>query len=116
MKQKFPYLTDAGHRLMNQMLFYNPDKRISALDALEHPYFNGNIPSDRKIFFEISENFCSRARNLLKSLEELNGKNGFGKFEVFTIENSHIKFSSSWAYILTKLLYIYTVATCRAKK
>ena len=28
---------------MNQMLFYNPDKRISALDALEHPYFNGNI-------------------------------------------------------------------------
>jgi len=40
LKQKFPYLTDAGHRLMNQMLFYNPDKRISALDALEHPYFN----------------------------------------------------------------------------
>jgi len=25
---------------MNQMLFYNPDKRITALDALEHPYFN----------------------------------------------------------------------------
>ena len=33
---------------MNQMLFYNPDKRISALDALEHPYFNGNIRRDRK--------------------------------------------------------------------
>ena len=47
MKQKFPYLTDAGHRLMNQMLFYNPDKRISALDALEHPYFIGNIPNYR---------------------------------------------------------------------
>ena len=68
MKQKFPYLTDAGHRLMNQMLFYNPDKRISALDALEHPYFNGNIRSDHKMFFEITENFRSRARNLLQSL------------------------------------------------
>ena len=31
---------------MNQMLFYNPDKRISALDALEHPYFNGNNAID----------------------------------------------------------------------
>lgn len=31
---------------MNQMLFYNPDKRISALDALEHPYFNGNTDID----------------------------------------------------------------------
>ena len=62
---------------MNQMLFYNPDKRISALDALEHPYFNGNIPSDRKIFFEISENFCSRARNLPESLGNRMVKNGF---------------------------------------
>jgi cyclin-dependent kinase 10 len=41
LKQKFPYLTDAGHRLMNQMLFYNPEKRINANEALEHPYFNG---------------------------------------------------------------------------
>lgn len=32
-------LTDAGYDLMMQLLAYNPDKRISAEDALNHKYF-----------------------------------------------------------------------------
>jgi len=40
LKQKFPYLTESGHRLLNQMLCYNPEKRVTATEALKHPYFN----------------------------------------------------------------------------
>ena len=45
LKQKFPYLTEAGHRLLNQMLCYNPEKRVCASEALKHPYFNGEVSS-----------------------------------------------------------------------
>lgn len=40
LKQKFPWWTsDSGYRLLNGMLMYCPDKRITATDAIKHQYF-----------------------------------------------------------------------------
>ncbi|EGG07064.1 uncharacterized protein MELLADRAFT_35629 [Melampsora larici-populina 98AG31] len=40
LRSKFKYLTELGIDLMNALLTYDPSKRISAEDALRHPYFN----------------------------------------------------------------------------
>jgi len=39
LRTKFHYLTEAGFDLLNRLLTYDPSKRISAAEALEHPYF-----------------------------------------------------------------------------
>jgi cell division cycle 2-like protein len=36
---KFPYLTPQGLDLLAKLLTYDPAQRISAEQALEHPYF-----------------------------------------------------------------------------
>jgi len=38
-RQKFQYLTSAGLDLLMSLLTYDPKRRISAEDAVEHPYF-----------------------------------------------------------------------------
>ncbi|KAA1083925.1 hypothetical protein PGT21_011800 [Puccinia graminis f. sp. tritici] len=40
LRQKFRYVTEAGIDLMNKLLAYDPLQRISADEALKHPYFN----------------------------------------------------------------------------
>lgn len=37
-------LTDSGLELLNAMLTYDPERRISARDALAHPYFAEDPP------------------------------------------------------------------------
>lgn len=39
LRQKFPYITTAGLDLLSQLLTYDPEQRISAEEALKHPYF-----------------------------------------------------------------------------
>lgn len=39
LQQKFQYITAAGIDLMSRLLTYDPEMRISAVDALKHPYF-----------------------------------------------------------------------------
>ncbi|KAI5121325.1 hypothetical protein M0805_003792 [Coniferiporia weirii] len=39
-RHKFPYMTAAGIDLLSKMLTYDPDQRISAADALQHPFFS----------------------------------------------------------------------------
>jgi cell division cycle 2-like protein len=47
LKQHFPMLTDAGFDLLNRMLTYDPARRITAREALEHPWFNESpLPVD----------------------------------------------------------------------
>lgn len=46
-KQKFPYLTTAGIDLMMSMLSYDPESRITAEEALQHPYFRLFLVSSR---------------------------------------------------------------------
>jgi cell division cycle 2-like len=38
-RQKFPYLTAAGIDLLISLLTYDPARRITAEEALQHPYF-----------------------------------------------------------------------------
>jgi cell division cycle 2-like protein len=39
-RQKFPFLTIAGIDLLSSLLTYDPERRISAEEALQHPYFS----------------------------------------------------------------------------
>ena len=41
--QEFPGLSDAGLDLLNRLLTYDPDRRITARQALRHPYFTGAV-------------------------------------------------------------------------
>ncbi|THH03003.1 hypothetical protein EW145_g6612 [Phellinidium pouzarii] len=43
-RHKFPYMTAAGIDLLSKMLTYDPEKRITAADALQHPYFSESPP------------------------------------------------------------------------
>lgn len=38
-RQKFQYITSAGIDLLSRLLTYDPDERITAEEALRHPYF-----------------------------------------------------------------------------
>jgi len=38
-RQKFPFISDAGIDLMMRFLTYDPEYRITAEEALQHPYF-----------------------------------------------------------------------------
>ncbi len=38
-RQKFQYLTSAGLDLLMSLLLYDPERRITASEALDHPYF-----------------------------------------------------------------------------
>ena len=38
-RQRFPYMTAAGIDLLQSLLTYDPDKRITAVEAMQHPYF-----------------------------------------------------------------------------
>ncbi|DBA04888.1 TPA: hypothetical protein N0F65_006890 [Lagenidium giganteum] len=44
LQRLFPNISDLGLDLMSKLLIYNPDQRISAEDALRHPYFSDNTP------------------------------------------------------------------------
>jgi cell division cycle 2-like protein len=51
LREKFRYLSDQGHDLLNSLLKYAPIDRITAEDALTHPFFVENPPpKDPKLF------------------------------------------------------------------
>jgi len=43
-RQKFPYMTTAGIDLLCSLLTYDPDRRITAEEAIKHPYFSESPP------------------------------------------------------------------------
>ena len=52
--QEFPRLSTTGLSLLNGLLTYDPDKRLTARQALRHPYFNepplAKLPQDMPYF------------------------------------------------------------------
>ncbi|OJT09453.1 Cyclin-dependent kinase G-2 [Trametes pubescens] len=51
LRQKFPYITSAGLDLMSRLLAYDPDDRITADEALKHPYFTESpLPKHPDLF------------------------------------------------------------------
>ncbi|KIY45401.1 Pkinase-domain-containing protein [Fistulina hepatica ATCC 64428] len=50
-RQRFPYLSSSGLDLLMSMLSYDPDMRITAEDALQHPYFSESpLPKHPDLF------------------------------------------------------------------
>jgi len=50
-RQKFQYMTTAGIDLLMSLLAYDPERRISAEEALEHPYFSESpLPKHPDLF------------------------------------------------------------------
>ena len=39
LRRQFPALSDTGVQLLNGLLTYDPAKRVTAQEALHHPYF-----------------------------------------------------------------------------
>ncbi|TPX68509.1 hypothetical protein SpCBS45565_g03076 [Spizellomyces sp. 'palustris'] len=51
LRSRFPYLTENGLNLMTKLLTYDPEQRITAEEALRHPYFTENpLPKDPSLF------------------------------------------------------------------
>ncbi|KAJ8654691.1 hypothetical protein O0I10_009581 [Lichtheimia ornata] len=44
LRSRFPYLTEAGLDLLSKLLTYDPEQRITAEQALNHPYFSESPP------------------------------------------------------------------------
>ncbi|KAF8576552.1 Pkinase-domain-containing protein [Ramaria rubella] len=50
-RQKFPYITGAGIDLLSSLLTYDPERRITAEEALRHPYFSESpLPKHPDLF------------------------------------------------------------------
>jgi cell division cycle 2-like len=49
LRQRFPYITTAGIDLLSRLLTYDPQERITAEEALSHPYFRSvhTLPAQR---------------------------------------------------------------------
>lgn len=51
LSRTFRYITTAGLDLMSRLLTYDPEKRITAEEALQHPYFTESpLPKDPNLF------------------------------------------------------------------
>jgi cell division cycle 2-like protein len=51
LRSKFTILTQAGLDLLSKLLTYDPSKRITAEEALKHPYFSESpAPLDPSMF------------------------------------------------------------------
>jgi serine/threonine protein kinase len=46
LEKLFPTLSEIGLDLMSSLLKYDPEKRISVTDALNHPFFSASIPKE----------------------------------------------------------------------
>lgn len=51
LRQTFKYTSEAGVDLMSKLLCYDPAKRISAEEAMKHPFFTESpLPKHESLF------------------------------------------------------------------
>ncbi|TMW64990.1 hypothetical protein Poli38472_009157 [Pythium oligandrum] len=63
----FPNISDLGIDLLSKLLTYNPDHRITAEDALRHPYFSEAAPSIEALTPTIPMDQMAYVMNRLRS-------------------------------------------------
>nr|XP_039252156.1 cyclin-dependent kinase 10-like [Styela clava] len=71
LKHRFPWLSDAGLRLLNLLLMFDPEKRATALDCLQISYFKEKpLPCDANMMptFPHHRNKQSTAQHKRKSI------------------------------------------------
>ncbi|KAI0778091.1 Pkinase-domain-containing protein [Trametes elegans] len=81
LRQKLPHITNAGLDLMLRLLAYDPDRRITAEEALKHPYFRYCLPRvvtelhSERCWYEIANHhFLSTPTSLVPSPPQLPAK------------------------------------------
>ncbi|KAI9591217.1 hypothetical protein BDF19DRAFT_426504 [Syncephalis fuscata] len=62
LRSKFKYVTANGIDLLGQFLTYDPEKRITAEKALQHPYFSENPPPQHPDLFPSWPSKASKER------------------------------------------------------
>ncbi|KAJ1531296.1 hypothetical protein HK096_007101, partial [Nowakowskiella sp. JEL0078] len=64
LRTRFPYLTENGLDLLSKLLAYDPGQRISAEDALHHPYFTESpLPKDPELMPTFPSKGAGETRN-----------------------------------------------------
>ncbi|KAG5439033.1 hypothetical protein PCANB_002365 [Pneumocystis canis] len=84
-KQKFSNQTNATKDLLNQLLTYDPEKRISAKTALSHEYFQES-PQDPSLLPTFPE-----IRNHQKNEHKRFNKTALSKYNDYVFDNSDIE-------------------------
>jgi len=78
-RQKFPYLTSAGIDLLMSLLTYDPDSRISAQEALDHPYLKESpLPKHPDLFPTFPSLAAGERRKKAPSPSAPKGVAGYG--------------------------------------
>ncbi|KAF3689251.1 Cyclin-dependent kinase 10 [Channa argus] len=68
LKNKFTWLSDAGHRLLNLLFMYNPQRRATAKDCLESSYFKEKpLPCEPELMPTFPHHRNKRAAPLAES-------------------------------------------------
>ncbi|KAI7954978.1 hypothetical protein MJO28_005378 [Puccinia striiformis f. sp. tritici] len=68
LRQKFRYVTESGMDLMNKLLTYDPLQRISADEALKHPYFKRVTIFHPFLLLDLHSSALQLFRLLMRSL------------------------------------------------
>ena len=98
LKLKFPHVTTPTIDLLNRFLTYHPAKRITAKEALEHPYFSerplAKDPELMPTFPEIRNEEFEASRRKRQQVDE---KKVATKEEMFSRDFSFSNFDSSFS-------------------
>jgi len=76
-----PELDDAGMDLLAKLLRYDPETRISAMEALEHPWFNDNAMSETPVKYSKPLRVKAVARQSIGSISSTVSTNLSSEFQ-----------------------------------
>jgi len=82
-RSRFPFLSEKGLDLMSKLLTYDPEKRITAEEALKHPYFKESpLPKDPSMFPTFPSKASGEKRKVYLSPSAPKGQYNDGSEEI----------------------------------
>ncbi len=86
LSRHFPALCPDGLSLLQRMLAYDPAKRISAREALEHPYFRDRARPTYRLEVEMQHSYdMTLKEEVLQQCAELNIKPGDSRYPIYVM-------------------------------